>query len=597
MIGFTEDPQHWDVFGPVSAVDNPDNHYFPQLPPESKISIIFENITTHFQYSPIAFDNYNASQPTDLMANRYKVGLQIETENEFAELKNNLKKYAYLNKNKTDHDGLEDYHIAPTYYADWRSEPANQMELIHRPSGYYVKWDTTIEGPAFLSISDIPGEKKPSDAIRAINPKSQIIQTIPTYGDVTEYLTKWTVTYDTAFDNHSFLRGTATVTLENLALTPNGRKILSSLEEHVLLVTLGANCIDSSDITNTTNVPATRTFFQGYVLTSSTTYSKSGSTTTLNCSDIASRLFDDCVANDAFIFVGCRYRNCVQTAAQLVGLTKHFTCDLTPFNDGGANNRWGYAVNARIARGLYLSSSAINEVLSVSISDPELMNSLVKKVMESINNINTFPVLYWNPEEERLILTAKQSDISGKYEELSFLGEGNDIPIPNDKHGIIVENYTIESNNQMLSDAYVFWTKLIDGPTNITSANDPSFPPSLPDPENPPRQRPWVGFPKTFAKCFVDQFKQTQFEAEFYAHVYDETFLRTCYQNIRFKVYVTRPLRPWSMFKIKTLSAKGNNVTDPYFYKQLIYSFDKKTNIITADITGETQPGFLGALK
>lgn len=596
LIGFNNETSDWNVITAVqSKYDS--NKFYPQLNTDAKISIIVTNLAVKFQYSPIAFNNYNIDQVkkygADHSWNFYKTSFAVtdtKTTNSI------LQKYAYLNENYDKHETgnvnntKSDYKIAPTYFLDWRcmsgsvlSPTARRDQLVFKEvtrnnkqgteqKEHFVCWNTTVEGPLFIGISDIPNE----DAIN----NSKIQKSLGKIGNVSEYLTSWEVTYepDGSLANKSFLKGTASIVLENLAITPEGKKILQLLEENVLLVTLDA----SYD-----NAPQ-RTFFQGLVKTVETKRNKYGSKTTLICDDIAYRVLTETLATEAYIFAGCRMRDIIQTCVQQAGFGDRYKFIENPYGDA-SDALWQRATTARIGKGLYLSSgSPIEGALSMSVSDPPLYQRIISKVLPCISEIHVFPIMFWHPEDQKLYLTARQQT----FDTLYFLGtpdSSNIVQIPSNRHGILVDDWTISTNNNPLVSGYLFRSRntiqnVIEEHAEFVSSM------KYPSEENTFQpQHGWVGFKKLYYEDIAKLFKQTKSDVQAYAYHYYTNYLKFPYSRVEFDVYVTEPLNHWAQFKIGSF-ANTQDVTDGYFYGKVVYSFNKEKNIITASVVGENIP-------
>ena len=59
LVGFNEDPLDWNVFSAVQDDNQSEQYLYPYIDVDASIALLINNMTTHFQYSPLAFNNFN----------------------------------------------------------------------------------------------------------------------------------------------------------------------------------------------------------------------------------------------------------------------------------------------------------------------------------------------------------------------------------------------------------------------------------------------------------------------------------------------------------------------------------------------------------
>lgn len=600
LIGFTQDPQDWNVFNPVPDKIQQEQHWYPYINEKAEIAMIINNMTTHFQYSPLTFNNFNLDQQylsklwnRNLYWNRYKVSYPFTDYNKAkADFQENahLSDVLQFDAKKPKANDL-DNSFGPSYYADWRtnwqddsmgykkqleleqwsntttSTDKNGQEISTSTPMYYVSWQTSVEGPLFLMTQEEPGNKI-AEATPEINSNA--------LWDLSPYLTGWSVEYKGQGRFCGFIRGQAEVTLKDLILTEDGRDALALIEENVLLVTLGAGY---------DNVP--KRFFQGLIQSSKTVYTGTGSTTTLICEDVGYKILNETPPPSTYIFMCSRFMDVIKVCVDECGFTNKYTIDMAPFSNSNDNDRWTRNLKLRIGPAMFLTSSVIGPNFSMTPSDKSIFETALKPVLDSIFDKTITASMYWDFNKEQLVLTARrsQSDIIKLYGENAI-----DMPLPTDRHGVIIDNYEINTDNTTLYAGYYFHSrspvrKLIENlkrPENLQA--------TPPEKGGKLQKYPWVGFKKMYEENLESKFIQTQSALDFWASAYETNYLLIPYNNITTKVHITEPLKHWAQFSIATFTGKTNgdpNLTDAYGYGMVNYNFDKSENTLTADIKGE----------
>lgn len=602
MVGFDTDPAGWNCFTPPNDKTDFQTYYYPYLSPEAEIGIIFDNITTVFQYGPIAFNNYHPEKvlsPKDFTngldlgtvavnftvpLNRTELAAEGLVNSQFQSLRFNRKK------------SISGF-TSPTIYGDSRSSgielsyhqtsagPGQEDDGDFEVQGI-VRFDTTIEGPQFLQIRN----PTPAQVSAPVSPPSDLIRSL-SWGDLSEFLTGWSANYSMENDNHSFLAGKAEVTLVNLALTVGGRQILSALETNIFSVTLGAG------------EDAPVAFFQGVTESVETTYTDEGSVTTLICTDIASWVMSEVMFSSSLYFSMMRYVDIIDTCVAMSGLGNWYVPYPTPSaNSAASKSPIGQSpfVDALILR---LGIAPYEQSLATNCLRADVKTSIgtvLNAVLTLIIAPGALPAFFWDADAKRLRLAWRNDPAI--QDELSFLGKPDEYGVqrlPSNasqgKHGVLRKGYTSNTSlKQLHAGVTIFglnhYSEVMQYKkyfpkayrqvgfnllNNLTSATDVG----------------WVGV----RKYLVDETQVNnlpdQLSLNKYGSVLADNYLRQTYGFLSFECWVTRPLFHYGTFRVFTL--EGSQATDAYFYKTVNYKFDKQENTLSAQVAGEILPPIL----
>lgn len=568
LIGFSEDPSEWNVISPVEdAQDN--REYFHVISAEACINVSVTNMVAKFQYAPIAFNNFNPEQVArseDAKSN-IKCTMSVQSQASIDQMKEYFKTSKMYN---LTHEEQQKFDGGTTYYPDWRVN-FNTDSIVINTGAFdsknkivdaQIKFDTTVEGPMFFSVYNTPDESKDDDSI---------IKKIDV-GDATEYLISWKIKNSLACKNKSFLESEATIVLKNLALTEQGRSLLTLLEENILAVKLGGGFKAKPEI-----------FFEGIVERCETEYSKDGSTTTVTCKDLASGILSQIVFPQQYSFESNRYLKVIETCLMISGLYNWYDAPVVT-----GDTKWEQVLNIRL--GTLVTGLDKNPLRGNPLIN---LQQVINRILELMIHLETIPVLYWNPKKERIVLEKRSK--KAICDDLLFLGkiEENVTEIPKNIHGVLTENYTITTYNKGLHTGIsLFSINYLGQPLPYKKTYTSENPQS--SSEAPSSEKAgWVGFRKIYAEDVTETFIKQYPELKQYGDDFSKSFLMIPYQSITFDVYVSKPLHHYGKFKITTFMSNSNATTestDAYFYSTVDYDFSKEQNTIKAKIAGENAP-------
>jgi len=615
LIGFgttSSDTVTWHNFNPIPADWTNDNNYtYHKVPEDSIIDIIFTNIQCSFEYGPMAFNNYHPEN-YDSTNNTSDLGnvnftfsypypqdtnadLNQITQSYLTEIQTAFDSHRYT-INGNSYDKMD---TMPSYHGDYRSSSSelnctfrsdsngatytyNKQNGILNVNGR-INFNTTIEGPIFSHVrTPIKTTTITSTSSNPAIPTPQIVKSLE-WGDISEWLYNWDVTYEAAGRNSSYLTASATVVLHNIATNPIGQKILDLLENNVFAITLGAGYGET--------IP----YFQGIITSISTTYSHNGSITTIQAKDLMSKMLHDIPFRTTFNFKGMRYGRILDFCIECAGLSPWYSRQTgTQAFETAMNYRLSYLPQENPIASEILFGTPLNSIESVT-----------KNALELIINLNGLPVMFYDPIQQYIYTVQRQNP---KYiDTLKFLGnydaDGN-ILLPNSTdasnptenlHGVLKSSYIVNTILDQLQAGLRLYGKSLDS-NIITYINDyynaynyESLS-SLNNAFNKPSNtfEGYIGY----NKVAVSDVKNTLCDQESlnkYGQALDNLLQHT-YQNISFDCYVTRPLNHFGQFIIQTFLNGTQNATDAYFYKQVKYTFDKENNTIVSHIQGEKFP-------
>lgn len=614
LIGFSDNIQEWNAFNPIEEFNGYDTvRLYPQIPPTANITLYLKNIYTRFQYGAIAFSNFdkfgNGELDTDKIYNsKLKTQFLLPKRNDaldVQEIKYGFFEGRLLNPNFKD---PADIVKNPTYYSDWRRiNSIDPRTDSVDPELYWVSdditllpasnskdfsekqfllegkilWDTTIEGPIFFNLSvDRKIKNSNDDLVKNFK-----------WGDISDYLTDWNIGYSfggtDGNGNHTYLNCDCDITLKNLETTKFGRNVLNVIRGNQLAVTIGAG------------VDETENFFQGIIIKEETSYTATGSITKLKCKDIMSHILDTSRFKNYYTFNGVGFLHAIESCVKSAGLKKwYYTDNNTNFLNGLANIKMG--VNFAVSPGT-VQEIAAN--LDTKISE------IVKIILEKAISVETSPVFFWDAKLKQLKL---QWRFNPDYvDDITFFGDiDNNSLLPDDIHGVITDGgYTLSSDLESIftqimlqSMTYnalpIVFKKNFEESIALSTLNKLNNAVSE-DTETVQPDLFYIGWNKPYISDVAPlQIKtQTDLDSRGFQII---TNYRKIYQDIKFSVYVTKPLNPQGCFRINTFlkpdesatDSDGNTIytTTPYSYSSIRYSYSKNKNTIIADIQGETIP-------
>lgn len=642
-IGFESEVSKWNVFEPIKVdqlteESSDDAIYEPYSSEKSIIELYFKNISSSFTYSPICFNNFNAdyiSSTNNDAKNRIIINFNVpQKEYLTGSCSQTQLKQGFVTKRKpiyTEILGTGEVN-SPTFYGDWRRRTDSDSAYFETPEFSYeensavtdnsvpdnvrtlvtgqINYETTIEGPVFYYFRNFPEA-----------PQRELI-TRPIWGnysDVSSYLTSATVNvnYNRENRNNSYKTATATLVFSNLSNDLTGIQILNAMQENTLVYTLKAG-YDSK----------LNTFFQGIGRDVTVTRTPDGFTVSVSCQDLGDALLSDIRFNttSSYSMNNRNFKRMLEESFYFAGLFNVYE-PRPAKTDGTYDALYSKFFNTFIgAIGLNFPTSLAREVLTVN------KNNKIKDVVKTVLNLMLYtpgdpfsrdqglPVLYWNPEKHRFVLTLRSDE---PQDSLYFAGDNSNpdgiIKLansnPDREHGIVEsqgwEETTRISNlhskvifSTTLHDLTVFYkessAKSINNALSSTSleklnqfVKNPATSTDLGSFQSQPVLG-YVGYHKEYL-AIDENTKLYQNEAiarEQFS--FREKFARETYTGIKLNVYVTKPLNSSGTFTIKSFEGGSENQTGSYIYAGVNYTFDIDNNIIRARVEGERFPDIIG---
>jgi hypothetical protein len=642
-IGFDSDISGWNVFEPIKVdqlteESSDDAIYEPYAPEKSIIEIYFKNIASSFTYSPICFNNFNSeyiSTTNNDARNRIIINFNVPEKEYLTGSCSPIKLIqSFITKRKPIYTeilgtGEPDF---PTFYGDWRRRNSSDSGYAEAPEFSYeeneavtdstvpdnvrklitgqINYETTIEGPVFFYLRNFPEAPQRNLITRPI---------WGNYSDISSYLTsaQVTVNYNRENRNNSYQTSTATLTFANLTNDLIGIQILNAIQENTLVFTLKAG-YDSK----------LNTFFQGIGRDVSVNRTPDGFTVTVECQDLGDALLSDIRFNttSSFSMNNRNYKNILQDSFYFGGLSNVYE-PRPEKTDGTYDALYKNFFNKVIgALGANFPNSLARDIITVDKS------KVIKDVVKTILNLMLYtpgdpfsrdqglPVLYWNPEKHRYVLTLRSDE---PQDSLFFAGDTSDpngiIKLansnPDREHGIVEAQGWRESTRiSNLHSKVIFATKLHDlsifykesSPKSINNALSSASLENLNQFVRNPgtnndigsfQSQPvlgYVGYHKEYlAIDEATNFFQNEAisREQFY---FREKFARETYTAIKLNVFVSKPLNTSGTFVIKSFEGGSDNQTGSYIYANVVYTFDVDNNIIKASIDGERFPDIIG---
>ena len=639
-IGFESEVSKWNVFEPIKVdqlteESSDDAYYEPYISEKSIIEIFFKNLASSFTYSPICFNNFNYDYLSINNAdarNRIAVNFNVSQSEFLTGSCSPVKiKEAFITKRKPIYTAPIDAN-SPTFYGDWRRRAESDDEYFAAPELSYqensvvtddavpdnvrtlvtgqINYDTTIEGPVFFYVRNLPEAPQRNLITRPI---------WGSYSDISSYLTSAQVTenYGRENRNNSYKTATANLIFSNLSNDLIGLQILNAMQENTLVYTLKAG-YDSN----------LNTFFQGIAREVTVTRTPDGFTVNVLCQDLGDALLSDIRFNttSSFPMASQSFKFILESSFYFAGLIGVYE-PRQPKPEGTFDALYSKFFNGRIgAPGLNFQSSLARDVLTVN------KNNKIKEVVKTILNLmlytpndasakeKSLPVLYWSPEKHRFVLTLRNDE---PQDSLYFAGDNSDpegiIKLansnPDREHGIVESQGWEEStrisnlHSKVIFAVTLFNNSIFYKESSAKSINNALSSTSLDklnnfvvNPNNNTdltslQSQPvlgYVGYHKEYlaidenSKLYQDEaFAREQF-------YFREKFARETYTAIKLNVYVTKPLTTSGTFVVKSFEGGYENETGNYVYASVTYNFDIDNNIIKARIEGERFPDIIG---
>lgn len=598
LIGFTSDINQWNSIHPedIGEKSFAENYIGKD---NGKIRITVKNANIKFQYSAIVFNNYNAeddSLNTDYKSyifTDFKAPLKpsdktdaLKPENVF----NNFISGRYLGSlapisNVTNGK--------PSVFGDWRNssglgktiefaykEIASVDFQTYRTSYGLLSYDTTIEGPAFVNIEN--KKSKSTD--------TGLIYSIPK-GDLSPWLNSLRVEVNSGLQNSSLIQKTASVTLSNLDTTEHGWNILQLIEHNLCIVQIWAG------------YETVYPYFQGFIQTVDSTRSGSKSEITLSCQDVGSYCLENVFFDTPHLFGGLAISTAIKQVIDHSGFSDYFKPDYTGVD--GFNLR------------LNANPAAYQDNMKALPTDK--ISEKLHPLLEKMNTLGQQPVFRWDESTGVFRLEARYKYIDN---DLKFLGIGNfgvdtlnptgqlinvnpDISTKTpDWHGLLSGEFTINTSVENLAYGVKTYGKTLTGfeaqisdETFLAQAmSDTAFDNILNSLDSGTIPEGYVGF----RKYVIDAYNANEIpSAELLRkkHSINEKIIRNPYHTMQFNCYVTKPLTTHGCFTVSAFLNGEAEITDKYIYQNVSYTFDKKNNLIDANVRGISQPWTIKELE
>jgi hypothetical protein len=690
-IGFDDSMETWQVVAPqpVYKKDSYDVEQlvYPKLNPDAEISVVVWYATLSFSYGPIAFTHFNLKgikSPSDVPGENDDIAkpqyYKFKPHRSFS-----FKAGADKDKDSVDimkieshfhaerfpeNYSMDDLDASPSYLIDWRNPSPSLFRFLSTKEGTrkdaaskeevsYLDgkliWEGTIEGPILSHINnnfppkkgswdalDIPLDPSrftPVEDMGNTSERDNIILKLP-WGDISSYITDAKINVTTDNSNSSFIASNATITLENLDNTPEGRMLLYLINNNVLAISISAGYpkTDVQQSESSTegaspsspgfftgggekNTPLDYTednmpvYFQGVITSLTTTRGVGGTKAVLEAQDILSHLTHEIRFPDYYAFTGMKYHRIIASVMKMIGLGRVYSTPRVKEKVAASQKRgWDEAVSLRLGYSPIEGSTAKSAVVG---SPSDEVGKLLKNILTLIIGKNVLPAMFW---DNLYSLVRLEWRLNPSYvDKLYFLGtkstEKNAWFLPNTIesdnetqvdhwHGVLQGEWEMKSKTTNLVAAYnIFGTnhyeekiqvyKPISGSYSAEALKDLmdfNFGDTLPT--------NYVGFRKIYLED-LDKKLPDKRSIELYAEAIAEYATKT-YEDISFTCSVTRPLRAYGTFQISTFwgdaskkDAEGGASTNAYMYKKIGYRMNKNDNMIIASVTGEVFPDIL----
>jgi hypothetical protein len=651
-IGFDPDVSTWNSIEPQklnseSEKTNYGEYSECRIPKDSIIQILFANLQCSYTYSPICFDNLNYEEVNSTNTESFN-GISVTGTQGHGKIKihgdvavgtdtfteSALNTDLFTRKNPTNvlNDPASDLKQttkeAPTYYSDWRrindgkGGIISDSDYIKNPEFYYrelnrardnslpqnprfsidgaVTFNTTIEGPVFFYLRNYTTttDKKVSGINKPLWGE---------YSDVTGYLVS--VRVDEEFDNKnlSYRRSNATLVFRNMTNDLIGRQILNALQENILTFTIKAGYGNDK-----------HTFFQGMTKSVKVLRQPDKYEIEIKCDDIGDTLLSGIhfnVVNPVSLHFRT-YQYILEDCFEFAGLAKYYmprsrVSDFDVLYDIYFNQYTGLPQYQNALSSRVISASRDKKIKDI------VQNLLAMMIHVSsptgANLANNLPVIYWNPEKELFELTTRGAD---NAEELFFAGDatvdGQGITYlvnsnPEGLHGLATDSgWTEETNVNNLHSQVVLIHQNFDGYPSIFNSNNNFINQAVGDSAynrlnalvgpNVQYQEVlgYVGFNKD--DYYNDQMPPNSglIQSKILGkQIFDarENVARRTFQSLSVNVYVTKPLKSYGKFKIKSFAGGVEfDTTEEYIYSSVSYEIDVDKNLIKARVEGSYFP-------
>ena len=624
MIGFDQQINTWISINPEESGSTVIEPFFSKDKTFIKLNVL--SCSFKMRYSAIMFRNIDftngfidlgATSPTrnkyvqnsyilaDFTSSPGKTG-NLSATNLLSTFTNNK----YLGKYATVYNTLQDKVVS--YFGDWRNPNtrANSdfiyTEIYDSTTIYqsYVRragklyYNNYIESPLYLSFEAGNNNLAPPELLQPI-----------LNGNISPFVTSWSVRVSSENANFSQIVKSGSISLVNLDTDAYGLRVLELLEHNIIAVSISAGYGDVLE-----------PYFDGVIANVSTSRKGSGSNTTLTVQDLTTYIFDN-VYFDYMVPFGTRtLKTSIQACMNFSGFSDWYkietNAELLP-----ADLKLTGKIDGLSLR-INPNASSNQDVIKATPVDkilPKLSGFLNK--LNALGNQATFR---WDEKQRKFILDARYMHLD---EDLKFIGIDNVVPGTTsgqkinvrptrnistpDWHGLITESFSIDTNLDSLAygvNTYGITSGVIGSvsyetdeqfhATSLSLAAKNNIVNSLINTVSVPAG--YVGF----RKYIKDSYEQNELPSDQlvkFKHDQNVKIIRTPFHSLSFSCYVTKPLKAHGTFVVKVFVDNSAinpvyNITDKYIYKSIDYSYNKSTNLITANITGFAQPWTIAEL-
>ena len=618
MIGFDQQINTWISINPEESGSTVIEPFFSKNNTYIKLNVL--SCSFKMRYSAIMFRNIDfangfidlgATSPTKnkYVQNSYILADFTSSPDKTANLSaaNLLSTFTnnkYLGKNATVYNTLQDKVVS--YFGDWRNPNtrANSdftyTEIYDSTTIYqsYVRragklyYNNYIESPLYLAFEAGNNNLAPPELLQPIS-----------NGNISPYITNWTVRVQSENPNFSQILKSGSINLVNLDTDAYGLRVLELLEHNIIAVSVSAGYGDVLE-----------PYFDGVITNVSTTRKGSGSSTVLSVQDLTTYIFDN-VYFDYMVPFGTRtLKTSIQACMNFSGFSDWYkietNSELLPADAKSTGKIDGLSLR------INPNASSNQDVIKASPIDkilPKLSGFLNK--LNALGNQATFR---WDEKQKLFILDARYMHLD---DDLKFTGIDNVVPGTTsgqrinvrptrnistpDWHGLITESFVINTNLDSLAygvNTYGITSGVIGSVSYETDEQFHAASLSLAAKNNVINSlinttsvpAGYVGFRK-FIKDSYEQNELPSDQLVKFKHDQNVKIIRTPFHSLSFSCYVTKPLKAHGTFVVKVFVDNSAinpvyNITDKYIYKSIDYSYNKSTNLITANITGFAQP-------
>lgn len=624
MIGFDQQINTWISINPEESGSTVIEPFFSIDKTFIKLNVL--SCSFKMRYSAIMFRNIDftngfidlgATSPTrnkyvqnsyilaDFTSSPNKTG-NLSATNLLSSFTNNK----YLGKYATVYNTLQDKVVS--YFGDWRNPNtrANSdftyTEIYDSTTLYqsYVRragklyFNNYIESPLYLSFE--------AGNNNLVSP--ELLQPISN-GNISPYVTNWSVRVSSENANFSQIVKSGTISLVNLDTDAYGLRVLELLEHNIIAASISAGYGDVLE-----------PYFDGVITKVSTSRKGSGSNTTLTVQDLTTYIFDN-VYFDYMVPFGTRtLKTSIQACMNFSGFSDWYKietdAELLPADPKSTGKIDGLSLR------INPNASSNQDVIKATPIDkilPKLSGFLNK--LNALGNQATFR---WDEKQRKFILDARYMHLD---EDLKFIGIDNVVPGTTsgqkinvrptrnistpDWHGLVTDNFTIDTDLDSLAygvNTYGITSGVIGSVSYETDEQFHAASLSLAAKNNVVNSlvnavsvpAGYIGFRK-YIKDSYDQNELPSDQLVRFKHDQNVKIVRTPFHSLSFSCYVTKPLKAHGTFVVKVFVDNSAinpvyNITDKYIYKSIDYTYNKSTNLITANITGFAQPWTIAEL-